>query len=77
MEFACFRDHRFVLRQFETPLLSLLWSVNKNLSLDVSIDSSLPVQSPFLCCLARWVLTGPALLNVWVGQCGFLSSGSL
>lgn len=44
MEFACCRDHRFVLRQFETPLLSLLWSVNKTLSLDVSTDSSLPVE---------------------------------
>lgn len=82
MEFACFRDHRLVLRQFETHLLSLLWPLNKTLSFHVSY--LLPMTSRIgpapkslsLCSLARWVLAGPALLNAWAGQCGLLSSGS-
>lgn len=83
VEFTCFRDHRFVPRQFETHLLSFLRSVNKTLSLDVSYLLPIPSgigpspRSASQCCLARWVLAGPALLNAWAGQCGFLSSGSL
>lgn len=62
-----FRDHGFVLRQFETQLLSFLRSVNTTLSLDVSylllITSGIgpAPKSTSLCCLARWVLAGPAL----------------